>query len=141
MRPRKGWVTAQDPVLIDMLVISRGANSRDGGDPLRDLWDEVRDFVIRDRLGLSPDQMARLFPADWDGLYHCGLSPETAARLVVWDAALADLLSEYGATKDQFRFDFERAFCDGYSPWQAIQEALGLSAYGAGDLPAAPVAS
>ncbi len=42
---------------------------------------------------------------------------------------------------DQFRFDFERAFCDGYSPWQAIQEALGLSAYGAGDLPAAPVAS
>jgi hypothetical protein len=141
MRPRKGWVTAQDPVLIDMLVISRGANSRDGGDPLRDLWDEVRDFVIRDRLGLSPDQMARLFPADWDGLYHCGLSPETAARLVVWDAALADLLSEYGATKDQFRFDFERAFCDGYSPWQAIQEALGLSAYGPGDLPAAPVAS
>ena len=65
------------------------------------------------------------------GLYDSGLSPETAARLVVvWDATLADLLSEYGAITDDFRFDFERAFYDGHSPWQAIQEALGLSAYG-----------
>jgi hypothetical protein len=60
---------------------------------------------------------------------------------VVWDATLADLLSEIRRTKDQFRSDFERASCDGYSPGQAISEALGLSAYGPGDLPAAPVAS
>jgi hypothetical protein len=140
MRPRRQWVTAQDPVLIDMLITGRGDRPGDGRPPLRVLWDDVREFVIRRRLGLSPDEMAELFPAEWDALYQRGLSPEAAVRLVVWDATLADLLGNYGATRDQFRFDFERAFYDGYSPGQAIQQALGLAAYRQTDLRTAPVA-
>jgi hypothetical protein len=140
MTPRRRWVTAQDPVLIDMLVTGQGDRPSDGRPPLRVLWDDVREFVIRGRLGLSPTEMAELFPAEWDALYQRGLSPEAAVRLVVWDATLADLLSDYRATRHEFRFDFERAFYDGYSPWQAIQQALGLAAYRQADLRTAPVA-
>jgi hypothetical protein len=131
---------AQDPVLIDMLITGRSDRPGDGRPPLRVLWDDVREFVIRGRLGLTPDEMARLFPADWDALYQLGLPPEMAVRLVVWDATLTDLLGDHGATRDEFRFDFERSFYDGYSPWQAVQEALGLAAYRRGALRTAPVA-
>jgi hypothetical protein len=133
-------VAAQDPVLIDMLVTGRSERPGDGRPPLRVLWDDVLEFVIRRRLGLSPAEMGKLFPAEWDALYQRGLSPEAAVRLVVWDATLADLLSDYGASRHEFRFDFERAFYDGYSPWQAIQAALGLAAYRQADLRTAPVA-
>jgi hypothetical protein len=131
----------QDPVLIAMLITGRRDRPGDGRPPLRVLWDDVREFVIRGRLGLTPDEMARLFPADWDALYQKGLSPEMAVRVVVWDATLTDLLGDYGAARDEFRFDFERSFYDGYSPWQAIQEALGLASYRPGGLRTAPVAS
>jgi hypothetical protein len=121
-----------------MLVTGRGDGPGDGRPPLRVLWDDVMEFVIRRRLGLSPGEMANLFPADWDALYQRGLSPEAAVRLVVWEATLADLLDDYGATRHEFRFDFERAFYDGYSPGQAVRVALGLAAYRHADLRSAP---
>ena len=54
--------------------------------------------------------------------------------LVVWNAALEDLLAEHGAGRDQFHFDFERTFLDGYTPFEAVQEALGLAIYTPSDL-------
>ena len=84
--------------------------------------------------------MAEVLPAaqcsgrTWGALYESGLSPDQAVRLVVWNATLEDLLAEHGAGSDQFRFDFERTFLDGYTPFEAVQEALGLAIYTPSDL-------
>ena len=134
LRPQRSWVVSQDPCLIGMLLTNPSRTDSDGRHPLRILWDDVRDFVTRERLGYEPIRMAEVFPADWDVLYEGGLSPEQAVRLVVWNSALTDLLSERGVQCGQFHFDFEQAFLDGYTPVEAVAEALGLATYTASDL-------
>ena len=119
-----------------MLLSEPARTGRDGRRPLRALWDDVRDFVTLERLGYEPTRMAEVFPADWDVLYEDGLSPEQAVRLVVWNSALADLLAECGLRWEEFHFDFEQAFLDGYTPVEAVAEALGLAIYTAAGLAA-----
>jgi hypothetical protein len=120
---------SQDPNLIGMLLASAYDASCDVHPPARALWDDVRNFVTRDRLGYGPGRMAEVFPADWDVLYEAGLSPEQAVRLVVWNSALTDLLGELNFEPVQFHFDFDQAFVDGRTPSEAVAEALGLAAY------------
>ena len=134
LRPQRSWLVAQDPYLIGMLLSEPARNAVGNGHPLRALWDDVRDFVTRERLGYEPTRMAEVFPADWDALFEDGLSPEEAVRLVVWNSALADLLAECGLRWEEFHFDFEQAFLDGYTPVEAVAEALGLAIYLASDL-------
>jgi hypothetical protein len=134
LRPRSPWVTTQDPYLIGMLLTAGRRDPSDRRHPVRAIWDDVREFVTRDRLGYDTTRMAEVFPADWDALYEGGLSPEMAVRLVVWNTTLDDLLATRGAGRGEFRFDFERAFLAGYSPFEAAQEALGLAVYSPVDL-------
>jgi hypothetical protein len=136
LRPQRSWLVAQDPYLIGMLMTDPARNAVGNAHPLRALWDDVRDFVTRERLGYEPTRMAEVFPADWDALYEDGLSPEQAVRLVVWNSAAGDILSERGLNMGEFHFDFEQAFLDGYTPAEAVGEALGLAIYTASDLAA-----
>ena len=134
LRPQRSWIVPQDPYLIGTLLTEPGRQRPDSRRPLRAIWDDMRDLMTRDRLGYGPTPMAEVFPTDWDALYERGLSPEQAVRLVVWNATLEDLLAEDGAGRDQFHFDFERTFLDGYTPFEAAQEALGLTIYTPSDL-------
>jgi hypothetical protein len=129
IQPETPWIAAQDPYLIRMLLDGADAATVGLPDASRALWDEVRQFVTCERLGYDTTRMAEVFPADWDALYQGGFSPEMAVRLVVWSAGLADLLDSAGARREQFRFDFDRAFLDGCSPFEAVHEALGLAVY------------
>ena len=134
LRPERSWIVSQDPYLIGILLTAPGRERRDGRNPLQAIWDDVRDFEIRDRLGYGSTRVAEVFPADWDAFYESGLTPDQAVLLVVWNAALEDLLAERGAGRDQFHFDFERSFLDGYTPFEAVQEAVGLALYTPSDL-------
>ena len=133
-------MVSQDPYLIGMLLTAPGRQRRDRRNPLRAVWDGLCDFVTRDRLGYGPTRMAEVLPAaqcsgrTWDALYESVLSPDQAVRLVVWNATLEDLLAEHATRSDQFHFDFERTFLEGYTPFEAVQEALGLAIYTPSDL-------
>jgi hypothetical protein len=117
-----------------MFLTAAGHQRCDRRKPLQAIWDDVRDFVTCDRLAHGPTRMAEVFPADWDALYESGLSLEQAVLLVVWNAALEDLLAEHGAGRNQVHSDFERTFLDGYTPVEAVQEAPGSAIYAPSDL-------
>jgi hypothetical protein len=102
IQPETPWIAAQDPYLIRMLLDGADAATVGLPDASRALWDEVRQFVTCERLGYDTTRMAEVFPADWDALYK---------------------------GREQFRFDFDRAFLDGCSPFEAVHEALGLAVY------------
>ena len=134
LRPERSWIVSQDPYLIGMFLTAAGHRRCDRRNPPQVIWDDVRDFVTCDRLGYGPTRMAEVFPAGWDDLYESDLSPDQAVRVVVWNAALEDLLAEHGAGRNQFHFDFERSFLDGYTTFDALQEALRLAIYTPSDL-------
>ena len=129
LRPERSWIVSQDPYPIGMLLTAAGRQRRDRRNPLQAIWDDVRDLVTRDRLAYGSTRMAEVFLADCYAFDESGLSPEHAVRVVVWNAALEHLLVGHGARRDQFRFDFERSFLDGYTPVEAVQEELGLAIY------------
>jgi hypothetical protein len=134
LRPERSWIVSQDPYLIGMLLTAPGYRRGARRNPRQAIWDNVREFVTRDRLGYGPTRMAEMFPADWDAFYESGPSPDQAVRLVVWNTTLENLLAKHGAGRNQFHFDFERTFLYGYTPSEAVQEALGLAIHTPSDL-------
>ena len=117
-----------------MLVTASGYQRCDRRNPLHAVRDDVRDFVTRDPLGYGPTRMAEVFQAERYDLYESDLFPEQAVHVVVWNAAIEDLLAEHAAGRDQLHFDFERSFLGGFTLFDAVQEALGSAICSASDL-------